>query len=101
MARGGVADHFAAGQTARYDHGIEVTGSQLVEMAIRHQLHPARGADLARSGGATGGQHHIDATLNQGIDDGNRLYLFRPGPPIPVRSSSTPCLPAALLSASL
>ena len=48
-------------------------------MAIRHQLHPARGADLARSGGATGGQHHIDATSNQGIDDGNRLYLFRPG----------------------
>ncbi|MNR16274.1 hypothetical protein D3C85_1328650 [compost metagenome] len=37
----GVADHFAAGQTARHDHGFEVAAGQLVEMAIRHQLYPA------------------------------------------------------------
>ncbi|MNY29143.1 hypothetical protein D3C86_1631690 [compost metagenome] len=75
---GGVADSFAAGHAARHDHGIEVAAGQLIEMAVGDDLHPAGGADLARSRGAAGGQHHLYAAAHQGVDDGDSLYLFRP-----------------------
>ncbi|MNU88592.1 hypothetical protein D3C71_784050 [compost metagenome] len=72
----GVADHLAAGQATWHYDEFEVAGRQLVEVAIGHDLYAAGGADLTRSSGAARGQHHLYAAAHQGVDDGDRLYLF-------------------------